>query len=153
VVAGGTVASACWLLTGPPVRSPRTALFATSPSGGSGDVDEPRDDTRLGSPLSTRGETDAALHLIGGTFALDRAATRRLVTPSRPRARQRASREKLDTVAAICRLLQDRLHGSHIPQVATRPAHHFGGRSLLEAIAADHHALVFDVLGDTLDPW
>lgn len=93
-----------------------------------------------------------ALLLVRETFELDRAATRRLmVQTARPRGN--ATWDKVDTVVAICQLLRDRLEPDAIPDVATRPAAHLGGRSLLEAITENHHALVYDVLNEVLDPW
>ena len=118
-------------------------------------MDQRRDGPTVNGPTTAGGQSHPpaanAMLLVRDTFELDRAATRRMMVQTRPRGS--ATWDKVDTVVAICQLLRDRLEPEAIPDVATRPATHLGGRTLLEAITENHHALVYDVLNEVLDPW
>jgi hypothetical protein len=59
--------------------------------------------------------------------------------------------EKLTTIGAIVDLLSVQLKDSRIPTVARRSAPVYGGRSLLEAIAAGDEQLVLDTLRASFD--
>ena len=118
-------------------------------------MDHRRDGTTVNGPTAAsrhgHRQTSSAIVLVRETFELDRAAARRLMVQTRPR--RDAGWDKADTVVAICQLLRDRLDPEAVPRVAVRPAALLGGRTLLEAITENHHALVYDVLNEILDPW
>ena len=64
----------------------------------------------------------------------------------RPRARSQAA-----AVAAIADLLAHRLKPARVPGVARRPAPAYGGRSMLEVIAADEHEWLLESVRRSFD--
>ena len=91
-------------------------------------------------------ETENPLRRIMDAFALSKTDAAKLFGVSRqavdgwlaggvPAERQ----EKVATLLALCDLLQRKLKADRLPGVARRPAEAYGGRTMLELIAADRH--------------
>jgi hypothetical protein len=59
--------------------------------------------------------------------------------------------EKVATLLALCDLLQRKLKADRLPGVARRPADAYGGRTMLELIAADRHDELLRSVRDSFD--
>lgn len=59
--------------------------------------------------------------------------------------------EKLQTLLAICDLLERKLKAGRLAGVARRPAHAYGGETMLALIAADRHGEVLELVRDSFD--
>jgi DNA-binding XRE family transcriptional regulator len=103
---------------------------------------------RVGTPLE---RIRAALGLnrteLAALFGVRRQALDHWAANGVPAKRQ----EKLATVAGIVDLLSAKLKGDRIPGVVRRPSPAYGGRSALDAIAADDQELVLAELRDAFD--
>jgi DNA-binding XRE family transcriptional regulator len=80
-------------------------------------------------------------------FGVSRQAIERWERQAIPAERQ----ERLASVAAICDLLSGNLKSERIPGAVRRPAPAYGGRSILEAVAAGDDDLVLGELRDAFD--
>ncbi|HEY4809907.1 MAG TPA: hypothetical protein VIH71_02500 [Solirubrobacteraceae bacterium] len=101
---------------------------------------------------------DTPLERIVSVFAVNRTELARLFGVRRQAIEQWEARgvpaerqEKLATLDAIVDVLTAKLKLDRIPGVLRRPASAYGGRSILEAIAADEQALVLDELRNAFD--
>ncbi len=72
---------------------------------------------------------------LGGLFGVSRQAIEQWKVRGVPEDR----RPKLADLVAVVDLLDRKLKPGRLPLVARRPASAFGGRSILEMVAADHH--------------
>lgn len=80
-------------------------------------------------------------------FGVRRQALDQWESRGLPSARQ----QKLATLGAIADLLSAKLKHDRIPGVARRPTPAYGGRSLLDAVAAGEEELVYAELRDAFD--
>ena len=103
-------------------------------------------------------ETENPLRRIMDAFALSKTDAAKLFGVSRqavdgwlaggvPAERQ----EKVATLLALCDLLQRKLKADRLPGVARRSAGAYGGRSMLELIAADRHGELLQSVRDSFD--
>jgi hypothetical protein len=103
-------------------------------------------------------ETENPLRRIMDAFALSKTDVAKLFGVSRqavdgwlaggvPPERQ----EKVATLLALCDLLQRKLKPDRLPGVARRPAVAYGGRTMLELIAADRHGELLESVRDSFD--
>ncbi len=83
----------------------------------------------------------------GRLFGVRRQAIEQWQARGVPGERQ----EKLATLGAIADQLTAKLKPDRIPGVVRRPAAAYGGRSIIEAIAAGHERLVLQELRDAFD--
>jgi DNA-binding XRE family transcriptional regulator len=60
-------------------------------------------------------------------------------------------REKVQTLIAICDLLERKLKPGRLAGVARRPAEAYGGKTMLELIAADQHRELLEFVRDSFD--
>ncbi len=84
---------------------------------------------------------------LGGLFGVTRQAAGLWLSAGSPVAR----RAKAATVAAIADVLARRLKPARIPGIARRPAAEYGGKTMLELIAADHHDWLLDSVRRSFD--
>jgi hypothetical protein len=84
---------------------------------------------------------------LGALFGVTRQAAGLWLTDGPPAAR----RAKAAAVAAIADLLAHRLKPARVPGVARRPAPAYGGRSMLEVIAADEHEWLLEDVRRSFD--
>ncbi len=84
---------------------------------------------------------------LGGLFGVTRQAAGLWLADGPPAAR----RAKAATVAAIADVLARRLKPTRIPGIARRPAPEYGGRTMLELIAADRHDWLLDAVRRSFD--
>ena len=63
----------------------------------------------------------------------------------------RGSQAKAATVAAIADLLAHRLKQARVPGIVRRPRPAYGGRSMLEVIAADEHEWLLESVRRSFD--
>jgi transcriptional regulator with XRE-family HTH domain len=101
---------------------------------------------------------ETPLERIAAVFGVSRTELARLFGVRRQAIEQWEARgvpaerqEKLATLDAIVDLLTAKLKPDRIPGVLRRPASAYGGRSILEAIAADEQALALDELRNAFD--
>ena len=87
-------------------------------------------------------KTDAAK-----LFGVSRQAVDGWLAAGLPAERQ----EKVATLLALCDLLQRKLKADRLPGVARRPADAYGGRTMLELIAADRHGELLQSVRDSFD--
>jgi len=59
--------------------------------------------------------------------------------------------EKVQTLVAICDLLERKLKAGRLAGVARRPADAYGGKTMLEMIAADRHRELLELVRDSFD--
>lgn len=59
--------------------------------------------------------------------------------------------EKVQTLVAICDLLERKLRPGRLAGVARRPADAYGGKTMLELIAADQHRELLELVRDSFD--
>ncbi len=60
-------------------------------------------------------------------------------------------REKVQTVVAICDLMERKLKPGRLAGVARRPADAYGGKRMLELIAADRHRELLELVRESFD--
>ena len=84
---------------------------------------------------------------LGELFGVTRQAAGLWLTDGPPAAR----RAKAAAVAAIADLLAHRLKPARVPGIARRPAPAYGGRSMLEVIAADEHEWLLESVRRSFD--
>jgi hypothetical protein len=84
---------------------------------------------------------------LGRLFGVSRQAIDGWIADGVPAERQ----EKLAAVLALCDLLERKLKVDRIPGVARREADAYGGRSMLQMIAADRHRELLASVRDTFD--
>jgi hypothetical protein len=84
---------------------------------------------------------------LGGLFGVTRQAAALWLVDGPPAAR----RAKAATVAAIADVLARRLKPARIPGIARRPAADYGGKTMLELIAADGHEWLLDSVHRSFD--
>jgi phage terminase Nu1 subunit (DNA packaging protein) len=98
------------------------------------------------------------LDQIQATFELSNAELARLFGVRRQAVGQWRSRglpgsrqQKAAAVAAVADLLSRRLREERIPGLSRRPAEAYGGRTMLEMIAADRHLELLDEVRRSFD--
>ena len=84
---------------------------------------------------------------LAGLFGVTRQAASLWLIDGPPAAR----RAKAATVAAIADVLVRRLKPARIPGIARRPAPEYGGKTMLELIAADRHDWLLDSVRRSFD--
>ena len=84
---------------------------------------------------------------LGGLFGVTRQAAGLWLATGPPAAR----RAKAATVAAIADVLARRLKPARIPGIVRRPAADYGGKTMLELIAADRHEWLLDSVRRSFD--
>jgi len=84
---------------------------------------------------------------LAGLFGVTRQAASLWLIDGPPAAR----RAKAATVAAIADVLARRLKPARIPGIARRPATEYGGKTMLELIAADRHDWLIDSVRRSFD--
>jgi len=84
---------------------------------------------------------------LASLFGVRRQAVDQWLERGVPSERQ----EKLQTVVAICDLLERKLKPGRLAGVARRPADAYGGKSMLELIAADRHRELLELVRDSFD--
>jgi transcriptional regulator with XRE-family HTH domain len=103
-------------------------------------------------------DSENPLRRIMDAFALSKTDVARLFGVSRqavdgwlaggvPPERQ----EKIATLLALCDVLQRKLKADRLPGVARRPADAYGGRTMLELIAAGRHGELLQSVRDSFD--
>ena len=94
-----------------------------------------------------RGVFGLSITELGALFGVTRQAAGLWLTDGPPAAR----RAKAATAAAIADLLAHRLKPARVPGIARRPAPAYGGRSMLEVIAADEHEWLLESVRHSFD--
>jgi hypothetical protein len=84
---------------------------------------------------------------VGELFGASRQAATKWLREGLPAER----REKAATIVALGELLERKLRTGRLPAVARRPAAAYGGRSMLDRIAADEHHAVLDEVRASFD--
>jgi len=84
---------------------------------------------------------------LGGLFGVTRQAAGLWLADGPPAARK----AKAATVAAIADVLARRLKPARLPGIARRPAADYGGKTMLELIAADRHEWLLDSVRRSFD--
>lgn len=84
---------------------------------------------------------------LGSLFGVRRQAVDQWLERGVPPDRQ----EKVLTLVAICDLLERKLKAGRLAGVARRPADAYGGKTMLEMIAADRHREVLELVRDSFD--
>jgi hypothetical protein len=84
---------------------------------------------------------------LGQLFDVSRQAVDQWLTRGVPADRQ----EKLQTVLAVCELLERKLKPGRLGGVARRPAKAYGGMTILEMIAADRHRELLESVRASFD--
>ena len=84
---------------------------------------------------------------LGGLFGVTRQAAGLWLADGPPAAR----RAKAATVAAIADVLARRLKPARVPGIARRPAAEYGGKTMLELVAADRHEWLLDSVRRSFD--
>ena len=59
--------------------------------------------------------------------------------------------EKVQTLVAICDLLERKLKPGRLAGISRRPADAYGGKTMLQLIAADRHRELLEVVRDSFD--
>jgi DNA-binding XRE family transcriptional regulator len=84
---------------------------------------------------------------LGRLFGVRRQAIDSWLERGVPGERQ----EKLQTLVALADLLERKLKADRLPGVARRPADAYGGKTMLELIAADRHRELLEIVRDSFD--
>lgn len=84
---------------------------------------------------------------LGSLFGVRRQAVDQWLERGVPSERQ----EKVQTLMAICDLLERKLKAGRLAGVARRPADAYGGKTMLEMIAADRHRELLELVRDSFD--
>ena len=84
---------------------------------------------------------------LGSLFGVRRQAIDQWLERSVPAERQ----EKVQTLIAIADLLERKLKPGRLAGVARRPADAYGGKTMLELIAADRHRKLLELVRDSFD--
>jgi hypothetical protein len=84
---------------------------------------------------------------LGSLFGVRRQAVDQWLERGVPPDRQ----EKVQTLVAICDLLERKLKAGRLAGVARRPADAYGGKTMLEMIAADRHRELLELVRDSFD--
>jgi len=84
---------------------------------------------------------------LASLFGVRRQAVDQWLERGVPSERQ----EKLQTLIAICDLLERKLKPGRLAGVARRPADAYGGKTMLELIAADQHRELLELVRDSFD--
>jgi hypothetical protein len=84
---------------------------------------------------------------LGSLFGVRRQAVDQWLDRGVPPDRQ----EKVLTLVAICDLLERKLKAGRLAGVARRPADAYGGKTMLEMIAADRHRELLELVRDSFD--
>jgi DNA-binding XRE family transcriptional regulator len=84
---------------------------------------------------------------LASLFGVRRQAVDQWLERGVPSERQ----EKVQTLAAICDLLERKLKPGRLAGVARRPADAYGGKTMLELIAADRHRELLELVRDSFD--
>jgi hypothetical protein len=84
---------------------------------------------------------------LGSLFGVRRQAVDQWLERGVPPDRQ----EKVMTLVAICDLLERKLKAGRLAGVARRPADAYGGRTMLEMIAADRHRELLELVRHSFD--
>lgn len=84
---------------------------------------------------------------LASLFGVRRQAVDQWLERGVPSERQ----EKVQTLIAICDLLERKLKPSRLAGVARRPADAYGGKTMLELIAADQHRELLELVRDSFD--
>ncbi len=90
---------------------------------------------------------DLSLTELGELFGTSRQAATRWLHDGLPSSR----RAKATTVVALGELLERTLRPGRLPAVVRRPASSYGGRSMLDRIAADEHEELLDEVRESFD--
>jgi hypothetical protein len=84
---------------------------------------------------------------LASLFGVRRQAVDQWLERGIPAERQ----EKMQTLVAICDLLERKLKPGRLAGVARRPADAYGGKTMLELIAADRHRELLEFVRDSFD--
>jgi hypothetical protein len=84
---------------------------------------------------------------LGSLFGVRRQAVDQWLDRGVPPERQ----EKVQTLVAICDLLERKLKAGRLAGVARRPADAYGGKTMLELIAEDRHRELLELVRDSFD--
>ena len=84
---------------------------------------------------------------LASLFGVRRQAVDQWLERGVPSERQ----EKVQTLVAICDLLERKLKPGRLAGVARRPADAYGGKTMLELIAADQHRELLELVRDSFD--
>jgi DNA-binding XRE family transcriptional regulator len=84
---------------------------------------------------------------LASLFGVRRQAVDQWLERGVPSERQ----EKMQTLLAICDLLERKLKPGRLAGVARRPADAYGGKTMLELIAADRHRELLELVRDSFD--
>jgi DNA-binding XRE family transcriptional regulator len=84
---------------------------------------------------------------LASLFGVRRQAADQWLERGVPSERQ----EKVQTLVAICDLLERKLKPGRLAGVARRPADVYGGKTMLELIAADRHRELLELVRDSFD--
>jgi transcriptional regulator with XRE-family HTH domain len=84
---------------------------------------------------------------LASLFGVRRQAVDQWLKRGVPSARQ----EKVQTLVAICDLLERKLKPGRLAGVARRPADAYGGRTMFELIAADRHRELLELVRESFD--
>lgn len=84
---------------------------------------------------------------LGSLFGVRRQAVDQWLERGVPSERQ----DKVQTLVAICDLLERKLKAGRLAGVARRPADAYGGKTMLEMIAADRHRELLELVRDSFD--
>jgi len=84
---------------------------------------------------------------LASLFGVRRQAVDQWLERGVPSERQ----EKVQTLIAICDLLERKLKPGRLAGVARRPADAYGGKTMLELIAADQHRELLELVRDSFD--
>ncbi len=84
---------------------------------------------------------------LGSLFGVRRQAVDQWLERGVPSERQ----DKVQTLVAICDLLERKLKPGRLAGVARRPADAYGGKTMLELITADRHRELLELVRDSFD--
>jgi hypothetical protein len=84
---------------------------------------------------------------LGSLFSVRRQAVDQWLERGVPSERQ----EKVQTLIAICDLLERKLKPGRLAGVARRPAEAYGGKTMLELITADRHRELLELVRESFD--
>ena len=84
---------------------------------------------------------------LASLFGVRRQAVDQWLERGVPSERQ----EKVQTLIAICDLLERKLKPGRLAGIARRPADAYGGKTMLELIAADQHRELLELVRDSFD--
>ena len=89
----------------------------------------------------------APQHELASLFGVRRQAVDQWLARGIPSERQ----EKVQTLVAVCDLLERKLKPGRLAGVARRPADAYGGKTMLELIAANRHRELLELVRDSFD--